>query len=54
MKRRIGIGLLYAVGILVIVGSMDDLFVPTGPANLLADQGISLATIDPRAAPLEL
>ena len=47
-------GLLYAAGILVIAGSMYDLFVPAVPANLLAYQGVTPATIDPRVAALDL
>src|SRR3954452_707905 len=54
MKRKIGMGLLYVAGSLVIAGSMYDLFVPTVPANLLAYQGVTQGTIDPRVAALEL
>lgn len=54
MRRTIGMGLLYVAGSLVIVGSMYDLFVPTVPANLLAYQGVTQASIDPRVAALDL
>jgi hypothetical protein len=54
MKRTLGMGLLYLSGGLVIAGSMYDLFVPTVPANLLAYQGVTQATIDPRVAALDL
>src|SRR3954452_19627037 len=54
MKRKIGMGLLYVAGSLVIAGSMYDLFVPTVPTNLLAYQGVTQATIDPRVAALDL
>ena len=47
MRRKIGLGLLYVAGSLVIAGSMYDLFVPSLPANLLAYQGVTQATIDP-------
>ena len=54
MRRKIGLGLLYVAGSLVIAGSMYDLFVPTLPPNLLAYQGVTPATIDPRVAALDL
>ena len=54
MSRKVGTGLLYVAGSLVIAGSMYDLFVPTVPANLLAYQGVTQATIDPRVAALDL
>ena len=54
MKRKIGLGLLYVAGSLVIAGSMYDLFVPTIPPNLLAYQGVTQATIDTRVAALDL
>src|SRR5262249_12573096 len=54
MRRKLGMGLLYAAGGLVIAGSMYDLFVPAVPANLLAYQGVTPATIDPRVAALVL
>ena len=54
MRRKVGTGLLYVAGSLVIAGSMYDLFVPTVPANLLAYQGVTQATIDPRIAALDL
>ena len=54
MRRKIGLGLLYVAGSLVIAGSMYDLFVPTVPPNLLAYQGVTPATIDPRVAALDL
>jgi hypothetical protein len=54
VRRTIGTGLLYLAGSLVIAGSMYDLFVPTVPANLLAYQGVTQATIDPRMAALDL
>jgi hypothetical protein len=54
MRRNIGLGLLYVASSLVIAGSMYDLFVPTVPPNLLAYQGVTRATIDPRVAALEL
>jgi hypothetical protein len=54
MRRTVGLGLLYVAAGLVVAGSMYDLFVPTVPANLLAYQGATQATIDPRTAALEL
>jgi hypothetical protein len=54
MRRKTEMGLLYAAGGLVIAGSMYDLFVPTVPENLLAYQGVTQATIDPRVAALDL
>jgi hypothetical protein len=54
MRRKIGLGLLYVAGSLVIAGSMYDLLVPTVPPNLLAYQGVTPATIDPRVAALDL
>jgi hypothetical protein len=54
MRRKIGLVLLYLAGSLVIAGSMYDLFVPTVPPNLLAYQGVTPATIDPRVAALDL
>jgi hypothetical protein len=54
MKRKFGLGLLYLAGSLVIAGSMYDLFVPAVPANLLAYQGVTQTTIDPRVAALDL
>ena len=54
MRRKIGMGLLYVAGSLVIAGSMYDLFVPSLPANLLAYQGVTQATIDTRVATLDL
>jgi hypothetical protein len=54
MRWKIGMGLLYLAGGLVIAGSMYDLFVPVVPANLLAYQGVTQATIDPRVAALDL
>ncbi len=54
MRRKIGMGLLYVTGSMVIAGSLYDLFVPTVPANLLAYQGVTQATIDPRDADLDL
>ena len=54
MRRTIGMGLLYVAGTLVIAGSMYDLFAPTVPANLLAYQGATQATIDPKVAALDL
>src|SRR3954454_1191616 len=39
---------------MVIAGSMYDLFVPSLPANLLAYQGVTQATIDTRVATLDL
>src|SRR3954462_14007396 len=47
-------GLLYSAGSLVIAGSMYGLFVWSLPANLLAYQGVTQATIDPRVAALDL
>ena len=54
MRWKIGMGLLYVSGSLVIAGSMFDLFVPSLPANLLAYQGVTHATIDIRVATLDL
>jgi hypothetical protein len=54
MKRKLGLGLLYFAGNLVIAGSLYDLFVPAMPANLLAYQGVTPTTIDPRVAALDL
>jgi hypothetical protein len=54
MRRKIGMGLLYVAGSLVIVGSMYDLFVPSLPANLLVYQGVTRVTIDTRVAALNL
>ena len=54
MRRKIGMGLLYVAGSMVIAGSMYDLFVPSLPANLLAYQGVTHATIDTRVATLDL
>src|SRR4051812_43374681 len=54
MMWKIGMGLLYVAGSLVVVGSMYDLFVPSLPANLLAYQGVTQATIDTRVATLDL
>ena len=54
MRRKIGMSLLYVAGSLVIAGSMYDLFVPSLPANLLAYQGVTQATIDTRVATLDL
>ena len=39
MRRKIGLGLLYVAGILVVAGSMYDLFVPTVPQNQLTASG---------------
>jgi hypothetical protein len=54
MRWKVGMGLLYVAGSLVIAGSMYDLFVPALPANLLAYQGVTQATIDRRVAALDL
>src|SRR3954451_25192303 len=54
MRWKIGMGLLYVAGSLVIAGSMYALFVPSLPANLLAYQGVTQATIDTRVATLDL
>lgn len=54
MKRKVGMGLLYVAGSLVIAGSIYDLFVPTVSANILAYQGVTQATIAPRVAALDL
>ncbi len=54
MRWKIGMGLLYVSGSLIIAGSMYDLFVPNLPANLLAYQRVTHATIDIRVATLEL
>jgi hypothetical protein len=54
MSRKIGMGLLYVVGSLVIAGSMYDLFVPTVPANHLSYLGVTPATMNPRFAALDL
>jgi hypothetical protein len=54
MRKKIGMGLLYVAGSLVIAGSMNDLFVPTVPANLTAYQRVTQVTIYPRVAALEL
>ena len=54
MRWKIGMGLLYFSGSLVVAGSMYDLFVPSLPANLLAYQGVTRATIDTRVATLDL
>jgi hypothetical protein len=54
MKWKIGLGLLYVAVSLIIAGSMYDLFVPSLPANLLAYQGVTQATIDTRVATLDL
>ena len=54
MRWKIGLGLLYVAGGLVIAGSMYDLFVPTVPANLLAYQGVTQVMINPRVAALDL
>ena len=54
MRRKIGMGLLYVAGSLVIAGSMYDLFVPSLPANLLEYQGVTRVTIDTRVAALDL
>jgi hypothetical protein len=54
MRRKVGLGLLYVAGGLVIAGSMYDLFVPTVPANHLAYLGLTAATLDPKFAALDL
>ena len=54
MKWKIGLGLLYVAGSLVIAGSMYDLFVPTVPSTHLAYLGVTPATMDPRFAALDL
>ena len=54
MRRKIGLGLLYVAGSLVIAGSMYDLFVPTVPMNHLAYLGVTPATMDPKFAALDL
>jgi hypothetical protein len=54
MRWKIGMGLLYVSGSLVIAGSMYDLFVPSLPANLLAYQGVTHSTIDTKVATLDL
>jgi hypothetical protein len=54
MRWKIGMGLLYAAGSMVIAGSMYDLLVPRLPGNLLAYQGVTQATIDTRVATLDL
>ena len=54
MRKKIGMGLLYVAGSLVIAGSMYDLFVPTVPANHLAYLGLTAATLDPKFAALDL
>jgi hypothetical protein len=54
MRRKIGLGLLYVAGCLVIAGSMYDLFVPSVPGNHLAFLGVTPATMDPKFAALDL
>ena len=54
MRWRIGLGLLYVAGSLVIAGSMYDLFVPSVPSTHLAYLGVTPATMDPKFAALDL
>ena len=54
MRWKIGLGLLYAAGSLVIAGSMYDLFVPTVPSTHLAYLGFAPATMPPKFAALDL
>jgi hypothetical protein len=54
MRWKIGMGLLYAAGSLVIAGSMYDLFVPTVPSTHLAYLEVTPATMLPKFAALDL
>jgi hypothetical protein len=53
-RWKLGLGLLYFSGNLVIAGSMYDLFVLTVPSTHLAYLGVTPATMDPRFAALDL
>jgi hypothetical protein len=54
MRWKIGLGLLYVAGSLVIAGSMYDLFVPSVPSTHLAYLGVTPATMDSKFAALDL
>ena len=54
MRWKIGMGLLYAAGSLVIAGSLYDLFVPTVPSTHLAYLEVTPATMPPKFAALDL
>src|SRR5271168_3099758 len=54
MRWKIGMGLLYAAGCLVIAGSMYDLFVPTVPSTHLAYLEFTPGTMPPKFAALDL
>ena len=55
MSRRIvGLVLLNTAGMLVIAGSLYDLFVPSVPANHLAYLGVATDRLDSRYAELDL
>ncbi len=54
MRRRIGLGLLYIAGSLVIAGSMYDLFVPTVPSTHVTYLGVTPETMLPKFAALDL
>src|SRR5437879_884779 len=54
MRRKIGMGLLYVAGSLVIGGSMYDLFVPSVPSTHLAYLGVTPTRMDPKFASLDL
>ena len=54
MRWKVGMGLLYVAGSLVIAGSMYDLFVPTVPSTHLAYLGFTPATVPSKFAALDL
>jgi hypothetical protein len=53
-RRRVGLVLLNAAGVLVIAGSLYDLLVPSVPPNHLAYLGAADGQLDPRYGELDL
>jgi hypothetical protein len=53
-RRKIGLVLLNAAGVLVITGALYDLLVPSVPPNHLAYVGAADGRLDPRYAELDL
>src|SRR5215831_13546602 len=53
-RRRVGLVLLNVTGVLVIVGALYDLLVPSVPANHLAYLAAAKDRLDPRYAELDL
>ncbi len=53
-RRAVGLSLLNVAGVLVIVGALYDLLVPSVPPNHLAYLGATSGALDPRYAALDL